>query len=162
MKNTFIKWGLLIIVVLILALFLASFITKVNVSEGYKNLSNDLKTPGDFPKSVSQAILDDYPLIGKNQVSHDSASDMWWHYPTFRLPSFKQITNNLKYFKNPDIGTCTRPEMCGALYHDAKVKSNVITPLPEVEEGPGARVGYFRSEPNKLFWSIPTNENILY
>ena len=162
MKNTFIGSILFLLIILILALYLARFMP--NVNEGYKNLSNsnDLKTPGEFPKSVSQAILDDYPLIGKNEVSHDSASDMWWHYPTFSLPSFKQITNNLKYFKNPDIGTCTRPEMCGALYHDAKVKSNIITPLPEAEEGPGARVGYFRRQPNKLFWSIPTNENILY
>ena len=40
--------------------------------------------------------------------------------------------------------------------------TNIITPLPEAEEGDGARVGYFRSEPNKLFFSIPTNQNILY
>ena len=161
MSNTFKGSVLFLLIIMILALFLAKILPKGWI-EGYKNLSNDLKTPGEFPKSVNQAILDDYPLIGKNEVSHDSASDMWWHYPTFGLPSFKQITNNLKYFKNPDIGTCTRPEMCGALYHDAKVPSNEIHPLPEAEEGPGARVGYFRSQPNILYWSIPTNENILY
>lgn len=156
MSNTFKGSVLFLLIIMILALFLAKFI---KISEGYTNI-NDVT--GDYPKAVSQAILDDYPLIGKNEVSHDSASDMWWKYPTFSLPSFKQITNNLKYFKNPDIGTCTRPEMCGALYHDAKVPSNEIKPLPEAQEGPGARVGYFRTEPNILYWSIPTNENILY
>ena len=35
-------------------------------------------------------------------------------------------------------------------------------PLPMAEEGEGARVGYFRSQPNELYFSIPTNENILY
>ena len=43
-----------------------------------------------------------------------------------------------------------------------KNKSNIIKQLPPAEEGPGARVGYYRSDPNLLFFSIPTNENILY
>jgi hypothetical protein len=78
------------------------------------------------------------------------------------LPSFKQVTNNLRYVKNPDEGTCTRPEFCGAVYHSIKNKSNEIYPLPPAEEGQGARVGYFRTEQNDLYYSIPTNENILY
>ncbi len=156
MSNTFKGSVLFLLIIMILALFLAKFI---KIFEGYTNI-NDVT--GDYPKAVSQAILDDYPLIGKNEVSHDSASEIWWKYPTFSLPSFKQITNNLRYFKNPDIGTCTRPEMCGALYHDKKVPTNEVVPLPEAEEGDGARVGYYRSKPNILFWSIPTNENILY
>ena len=63
---------------------------------------------------------------------------------------------------NPDNGKCSRAEVCGALYRDAKTESNVVKPLPPAQEGPGARVGYYRSEPNDLFFSIPTNENILY
>jgi hypothetical protein len=156
---------ILLLVILALGLFLAPFI-KQKLNEGfrpvYKFKSNDLTTPGDFPISVDQAILNDFPLIGKNDVSNDSASEMWWKFPIFGVSSYKQLTNNLRYFKNPDIGICTRPEFCGALYHDIKNKSNVVVPLPEAEEGEGARVGYYRTEPNKLFWSIPTNENILY
>ena len=88
---------------------------------------------------------------------------MWWRYPVFSLGSYEQITNNLKYHYNPDNGTCVRADFCGAVYNDKKnAKSNIITPLPPAEEGPGARVGYFRSEPNELYFSIPTNENILY
>lgn len=165
MRNKVIGSIVILLVILILGLFLAPFI-KRQVNEGFTPVnnfkSNDLKTPGDFPVSVDQAILNDFPLIGKNDVSHDSASEIWWKYPVFGVGSYKQMTNNLRYFKNPDIGICTRPEFCGALYHDIKNKSNVINPLPEAEEGSGARVGYYRTEPNKLFWSIPTNENILY
>jgi hypothetical protein len=52
--------------------------------------------------------------------------------------------------------------MCNALYKKKKNKSNIVNPLPPAQEGAGARVGYFRSEPNMLAFSIPTNENILY
>lgn len=150
-----------LILVLALGLYLAPFIKKIDGFDS--NYFNSLRrVQGEYPKSVSQAILDDYPLIGKNEVSNNSASSIWWHYPIFTLPSFKQQTNNLRYRYNPDDGTCTRPEFCGALYHSIKNKSNEVYPLPPAEEGLGARVGYFRSEPNKLYYSIPTNENILY
>jgi len=113
--------------------------------------------------SVTQAILDDYPKIGKNLTTDNTYNKIWWHYPTFTEGSYKQLTNNLKYWINPDEGTCIRADFCGAVYHDKKnTKSNIIYPLPPAQEGPGARVGYFRTEPNYLYFSIPTNENILY
>jgi hypothetical protein len=158
MKNTLIGSFIFLILILVLGLYLAPFIQSI---EGFKT-RYFARTEGDYPVSVDQAILDTYPLIKKNEVSNDSASTIWWHYPVFSLPSFKQQTNNLRYRYNPDDGTCTRPEFCGALYHSIKNKSNEVYPLPQAEEGPGARVGYFRTEPNELFYSIPTNENILY
>jgi hypothetical protein len=143
----------------LLALFVVHLVTnKYIVSEGFASLS-----PGDYPKSADRAILDDYPQKGINETSNNNYSDIWWHYPVFKLGSFEQITNNLKYNYNPDNGTCIRADFCGAIYDDIKdKKSNIIKPLPEAQEGGGARVGYFRTEPNKLYFSIPTNENILY
>jgi hypothetical protein len=131
----------------------------VNQYDGFTNLSN----LGTFPKSVEQVILDDYKLIGKNETSNNNYNQIWWHYPIFTLGSYEQITNNLQHRYNPDDGTCVRADFCGALYRDKQdIKSNVTTPLPPAEEGPGARVGYFRSVPNELYFSIPTNENIMY
>lgn len=128
--------------------------------EGFTNIS---LLPGIFPKSVDQAILDDYPKIGRNELSNNNYSDIWWNYPVFKLGSYDQTTNNIRYPSNPDNGTCIRADFCGAVYKNmGNQKSNVINPLPQAEEGPGARVGYYRSEPNELFFSIPTNENILY
>jgi len=149
--------------IITVSLFLAPLIHKISKnSEGFSGLY-DLLTPGSFPKSVNQAILDDFPLIRKNETSDYSYDEIWWKYPVFTLGSYEQITNNLKHHYNPDQGTCIRADFCGAVYHDNKdTKTNIITPLPPVEEGPGARVGYFRSEPNELYFSIPTNENILY
>lgn len=125
---------------------------------------HQMSTLGTYPHAVEQPLLDDYPAIGKNEVSNENASTNWWHYPSVRTPSYKQITNNIRYYRNPDIGRCTRPEMCGAMYRDKPNKSNELSPLKPVEETAGARVGYFRTAPedNKLYWSIPTNENILY
>ena len=161
MKNIFYTLGgsiLFLILILSFGLYLAPLIKKI---EGFK--SNDLKTPGDYPVSIDKAILNDYPLIGKNETTNNDYNDIWWRFPIFSVGSYEQITNNLKNHYNPDDGSCIRADFCGALYHNNKhTKSNITLPLPPAEEGPGARVGYFRTEPNELYYSIPTNENILY
>jgi hypothetical protein len=159
MKNTFIQSIIFLLLILALGLYLAPLVSKI---EGFQDY---LKIPleGKYPVSVTQAILDDYPKIGKNLTTDNTYNKIWWHYPTFTEGSYKQLTNNLKYWINPDEGTCIRADFCGAVYHDKKnTKSNIIYPLPPAQEGPGARVGYFRTEPNYLYFSIPTNENILY
>lgn len=145
---------LFLMIILILGLFLAPFAKNL---EGFT-----LNSPGIFPVSVTKAILNDYPQIGSNVVSKDNYSDIWDNYPVFSVGSYEQITNNLRYYKNPDNGTCRNADFCGAFYRDKKNASNIIKPMPEAEEGEGARVGYYRTEPNKLYYSIPTNENILY
>jgi hypothetical protein len=163
MKDTFIKSILFLLFILVIGLYLAPMREMLEGFKGNKRYKSDvLSVPGEFPRSVDKPILDDYPLIGSNQVSTNNASDIWQDYPVFGVGSFKQITNNIRYNRNPDDGKCSRAEFCGALYHDAKHPPNEITVQPAAEEGPGARVGYYRSEPNTLFFSIPTNENILY
>ena len=148
----------------IIFLFLAfAVIISMYISPQLDGFTNISLLPGIFPRSVDQAILDDFPKIGKNETSNNNYSDIWWKYPVLKLASFDQITNNIRYNSNPDNGTCIRADFCGAVYRDEKNhKSNIQNPLGPVEDGPGARVGYYRSEPNELFFSIPTNENILY
>jgi len=145
-----------LLIIVVLGLYLAP-ILKI---EGFK--SQDLTTPGTYPVSVDKPILDSFPLTGRKGVSNKNYQDIWWEYPEFSKSSFEQITNNLRYVDNPDEGTCIRADMCNALYKNRKHKSNKVCPLPPAEQGPGARVGYYRSDPNLLFFSIPTNENILY
>jgi hypothetical protein len=155
MKNTFLGSMIFLTFILVVGLYLAPFIKQ---NEGFSSL-----LPGNYPISDDRVILNDYPQIGKNITSNDNYSDIWFDYPVFSLGSYKQITNNLRYYRNPDNGQCIRADFCGAMYHDNKdTKSNVVLPLPPAQEGEGARVGYFRSEPNELYFSIPTNENILY
>ncbi len=109
-------------------------------------------TAGTYPQSVDLPILNSYRYSGRKNVSDKSASDIWWYYPSFGVGSFEQLTNNLKYWYNPDEGTCSRSDMCGALYkNNHNVPSNVVSVLPPVPNDGGARVGYFNSEPNLLF-----------
>ena len=145
-----------LLIIIVLGLYLAPIIKM----DGFK--SQDLATPGKYPVSVDKPILDSFPLTGNKGVSNKNYSDIWWEYPEFDRSSFDQITNNLRYVNSPEEGTCIRADMCNALYKKIKNKSNIIKQLPPAEEGPGARVGYYRSDPNLLFFSIPTNENILY
>jgi hypothetical protein len=152
MKKTFTNVVLLLLLVITIVLYLAPSI------EGYKNIIN----PGLFPKSVDKPLLNSYPLTNNKGVSNNSSETVWFDYPVFSLGSYKQLTNNLRFWSNPDNGKCSRSEMCGTLYRNKRVKSNIVKPLPQAQQGNGARVGYYRTEPNYLSFSIPTNENILY
>lgn len=155
MKKIALNTFLFLLLVLIFALYLAPFL-----KEGFK--TNIILNPGLFTESIDKPLLNDYPLTNRKGVSNNSSETIWWDYPVFSLGSFKQLTNNLRYWKNPDDGKCTRAEFCGTLYNNKHVISNELYPLPPAQEGEGARIGYYRSEPNYLTFSIPTNENILY
>ena len=120
---------------------------------------------GDFPNSETSLLVQDtYPAIGKNQLSNNTSSKIWWHYPIFQLGSYKQITNNIRYPNNPDEGTCMPASMCGALYHEKKTGENIVQQLPPVNPSAGTRVGYFTTD-EQLIDSLPFRtdmQNILY
>ena len=130
--------------ILLISLVIAPFVKNI---EGFSGINNDII--GIYPRAVDKPILDDYPLTNEKDVydiTNNSVKDIWREYPVFSLPSFEQITNNLRYYKTPDDGTCTPPMFCNAFYKEKKVKSNEVYPLPPVTDGEGTRVGYFRSE----------------
>ena len=123
------------------------------------------QSSGEYPNSQTEVLLQDtYPAIGQNQISHDNANNIWQDYPTFQLGSYDQITNNIRYPKNPDVGRCTPASMCGAMYHDKHIGENYITPLPPVPSNSGTRVGYFLTD-EQVITSLPYRtdmQNILY
>lgn len=82
-------------------------------------------------------------------MSTNNYQDIWWKYPVFRVGSYAQITNNLKYWENPDDGECIRADFCGALYENKKIRSNLSEPLPPVEFSPNeVRVNYYNADKN--------------
>ena len=134
-----------LLLLIILALALPLVFNLSNILEGYSNYSLD-QSSGNFPDSQTKVLVQDtYPPIGKNELSNNTANDIWMDYPVFQLGSYDQITNNIRYPDNPDEGTCMPASMCGALYHDKKTGNNTITPLPPVSS-PGTRVGYFTTD----------------
>jgi len=129
--------------------------------EGYSNYTLDGAT-GNYPAAQTDLLVQDsYPRINKNGISNNTSSDIWWHYPIFKLGSYDQITNNIKYPNNPDEGTCTPASMCGALYHEKQLMSNYVNPLPPLNPDCGTRVGYFDTDVNLLSFRSDM-QNILY
>jgi hypothetical protein len=153
---------LLLLIVLALGLPLVFNIS--NILEGYSNYSLD-QASGNFPDAQTNVLVQDtYPPIGKNQISNNTANDIWMDYPIFSLGSYAQITNNIRYPDNPDDGTCTPASMCGALYHDKNTGNNFVKPLPPVNPNCGTRVGYFTTD-DQVVTSLPYRtdmQNILY
>ena len=158
--NKFLYLILLILIAIILPLFLNYY----NKFEGFTNI-NLSQSLGDYPNSQTEILVQDtYPAIGKNEISNNNSSNIWWHYPIFKLGSYKQITNNIRYPNNPDEGTCMPASMCGALYREKFLQSNYINQLQPVNPECGTRVGYFSAN-SQLIDSLPyrTNlKNILY
>ena len=147
--------------ILVLAIGLPLFFKMYNSIEGYSNYSLD-GAMGDFPKAQTEVLVQDtFPAIGKNQISNNSASDIWWEYPIFQLGSYKQMTNNIRYPHNPDDARCTPANFCYALYKDKKLGSNIIEPLPPVDPTCGTRIGYFSTNENLLPFRTDV-PNILY
>ena len=137
------------------------------ISESFKKIENYSNYTldgaiGNFPEAQTEVLVQDtYPAIGKNAISNNNANDIWWHYPIFKLGSYKQFTNNIRYPDTPDEGTCMPASMCGALYNEKFLKSNYIEPLPPLNPECGTRVGYFDTTANLL--PFRTNmQNILY
>lgn len=133
-----------------------------NMFEGFSNF-NLGKTYGTYPQSVMDVLVaDTFPPIGKNQISTNDASDIWWYYPIFEVGSYDQITNNIRFPRNPDIGRSMPASMDGALYKDIENKSNYVKPLPPVPVvSTGTRVNYYNTCENLLPYRNDT-VNILY
>ena len=131
-------------------IILAIYFSRTIHLEGYSN--NTLEdSMGDYPGALTNALVQDtYPITGRNGITDNEASDIWWHYPTFKLGSYAQITNNIRYSNNPDIGNCMPASICGSLYKEKQLRGNYIHPLPPVNNNCGTRVGYFSTSENLL------------
>ena len=140
------------IILIVLALpIITKYFTTRRIRETFQNnnvskISDLGSQAGKYPSADTNVLLQDtFPITGIYGISDDTASKIWWHYPIFEVGSYEQITNNIRYPKNPDNGKCTSTDMCGALYKDRKTKSNYVKPLPPVNPNSGTRVGYFGS-----------------
>lgn len=148
-------------IIIILAIGLPLLFNFSNMLEGYSN-HELIQSIGIVPNSQTEVLVQDtYPPTGKNETSNNNYNQIWWHYPTFKLGSYDQITNNIRYSNNPDLGSCMPESMCGALYHENQLKSNYVKPLPPLNPDCGTRVGYFDTGINLLPFRSGM-QNILY
>jgi hypothetical protein len=126
--------------------------------QGYQNL---LATAGVYPGSEDGRELHDFPSTGRKGVSDNGNAQNWWHKPVFEVGSYEQITNNLRYVNNPDDGSCTPAEFCGALYRDKQYGSDIAKPLTATPfDRNGTRVNYYNTTQNMM--PFVNENNILY
>jgi hypothetical protein len=155
---------LFLFLILVIALgipILLNIRNPMQLLEGFSNYTLD-RAKGAYPEAQTSILVQDtYPAIGKNQLSNDTAANIWQDYPTFEVGSYAQITNNLRYPDQPDDGTCMPAGMCNALYYKKNIGSNYVMPLPPVPLNCGRRVGYFDTGVNLLEYKADT-ANILY
>lgn len=119
--------------------------------EGYSNYMLD-QADGIVPDAQTKALVQEtYPITGKNMITKNEASDVWQWYPTFKLGSYDQITNNIRYPNRPSNGTCVPSSMCGAFYKETNkfAGKNYTYPLPPAGNY-GTRVGYFNAQTETL------------
>ena len=128
--------------------------------DGFANCNLEVKNEN-ATSDNDLLVKDIYPPIGSNSISKNTSSSIWWHKPVFELGSYEQITNNIRYSNNPDIGSCTPASMCGALYHENQIHSNYSKILPQINPNCGRRVGYFDTQQNMLPFRVDM-QNILY
>jgi len=145
---------ILLVVVVYLSLATFSYHNSKNQYMLLENFSNN-NSPGNYPASEDGPLLSkEYSFTGRKTVSNNNNSDIWWHFPIFKVGSYAQVTNNLKYRRNPDDGTCVRADFCGALYKDNQLETNISKPLPPAPliTGSSTRVNYYTTDEN-LFMS---------
>ena len=150
-------------IVLLCSILLIAVISSRFFNSGLmENFDNFKYALGEYPSSENGAILPDtmFPT-GQRGVSTCTANMIWRNYPIFEVGSYEQTTNNIRYPRNPDEGTCMPADFCGALYKNRAYRSNVVKPLPPVPEAEGARINYYHAKTENMLPYYNEN-NILY
>jgi ABC-type multidrug transport system permease subunit len=106
---------LFLLSILFLGLLLSLFVPR-NMFESFTTL-----LPGTFPGSLEGNELTPPFQQGDMKDPKNSVSDNWWHYPSYQVGSYAQITNNVRYPTSPDDGTCSPPEFCGSFYKPGSI-----------------------------------------
>lgn len=150
------------IVLLFSILMIAVISSRLFNSKLMENFDNFKYALGEYPSSENGAILPDtmFPT-GQRGVSTCTANMIWRNYPIFEVGSYDQETNNIRHPRNPDEGTCTPADFCGALYKNRPYRSNVVKPLPPVPEAEGARINYYHAKTENML-PYYNEGNILY
>jgi len=155
-----------LILILICALILPAvfyYIRTFFMREGFSKYNSILGSmEGAYPCAVETVFLQGYyPVNFRNTTSTNIESTMWRQKPVYRVGSFAQLTNNQRYYKNPDNGSCTPADICDALYKNKEVNTNIVKPMPPVKPSFNARVNYYNSDNNLLAFRSDTS-SILY
>ena len=138
-----------ILFILLIVIILCYFgIFKFTYSESFgPNMNNNYRlSPGQYPNSSDNPILYGYYNVKQNTgVTKNNNTNIWKDYPVYPS-SFKQQTNNRRYWKTPDNGKCSTAEFCGTPYADTDIKINNVTPGLPIGASGVTRVNWWASK----------------
>ena len=98
---------------------------------------------GDFPFSVDNPSLkNDYPVKKNPQLSTDTSEIMSKEQPRTPMSSYEQVTNNFRYWKNPNNGMCSPADFCNSIYNNKQIHVPTV-PTPN---DLSVRVNYYNIE----------------
>ena len=90
--------------------------------------SNNRLSPGQYPMSQDELLLRGYYNIKENtNVTKNNNYNIWKEYPVY-TNSYKQETNNKRYWSTPDNGLCSPAEFCGTPYSKTNIKVEKVSP----------------------------------
>lgn len=120
------------ILFIILIVFVLCYfgIFKFTSSEAFgPNMNNNyMLMPAKYPVSVNEPLLyGDYNVKSNTNVTKNNNYNIWKDYPVY-TSSYKQETNNKRYWSTPDNGMCSPAEFCGTPYSPTKVKIDKVSP----------------------------------
>jgi len=137
--------------------------------ENFENLfqNKSLGSGGQYPHAQYEALVQDtYPINHRYGVTENTSADVFTLYPSFQIyppiNPYAQMTNNIRYPKSVDNGTCMPVEFCKTLYEEEPNNSNIVTPLPPAPiQSEGVRVNYYNTPVNMLPYRTDM-ANVLY
>ena len=117
-----------VLFVILVLLFLSYLgILKIYHKETFiPNINNNNQLmPGAYPISDTAPLLvGEYKVKKNTNVTKNNNYNIWKQYPVY--PStYKQQTNNVRYWATPDNGTCSPAEFCGTPYEKTKIKKEL-------------------------------------
>jgi hypothetical protein len=107
-----------------------------------------LREPGIYPSAVTNPILyGDYPISSSypNPMVKNSLHEISMHKTEGPISSYDQVTNNYRYWKNPENGTVLDPSLSGFSFYGEK---NIHPELPACSPGwldTEIRINYYNS-----------------
>jgi hypothetical protein len=105
----------------------------------------EYKRHSKYPKSQDEPLLYGYYNVKKNtNVTKNNNYNIWEEYPVYPN-SYKQETNNKRYWSTPDNGLCSPAEFCGTPYSPTNIKKDKVTPGIPVG-APVTRVNWWASK----------------
>ena len=132
---------------LLLNLFLTglAILGVLYILNGYKKES--FLSPGAYPESDMRGILNQYQMRSKPQLSEMTYESESLLYPMSPVGSYKQTTNNLRYWSQPCNGTMAPATFCNSLYDKKNINKPPTICHPGLDCNVGNRVNFYCSKP---------------